>query len=365
MMFLHLLITMFAGLVANATLTPLIIRLAHRYGWYDEKNHRKIHTDDTPRIGGVGICAGFLVAAFVAVLFGAGTESIRPFGPDADAEHLLVDYLPLLLGMTVIFWLGLIDDFRNLRAAHKLIIQVAAAAIVTIGPFRIDRFTVPILWQSYSLGVLSVPATVIWIVAISNALNFIDGVDGLAGGNAGIAALFFTAIALMTGQGITALLAVALLGSVAGFLMYNMPPARIFMGDSGSYVLGFLLALFPLLVTEGQVANLHLIPAITILGVPVLDVTTSVFRRLKRGQHPFSADREHLHHKLMEMGLGTWQILAVTYGASVLLGFVAVAWYLLPAGAGFLLALVVWIVASVSVTVLSRARRRRLEQQRE
>ena len=365
MMFLHLLTTMFAGLIANAVLTPLIILLAHRYRWYDERNHRKIHTDDTPRIGGVGIYAGFLIAALVAITFGMGTASIRPFGPHAGAERLIVDFLPLILGMTVIFWLGLIDDFRNLRAAHKLIIQIAAAAIVTIGPFRIDRYTVPFLWQSHSLGVLSVPVTVIWIVSISNALNFIDGVDGLAGGNAALAALFFAVIALMTGQGITALLAVALLGSVLGFLAYNMPSARIFMGDSGSYVLGFLLAVFPLLVTEGEAINLNLIPAITVLGVPVLDVTTSVFRRVKRGQHPFSADREHLHHKLMEIGFGTRQILAVTYAASILFGLVAVSWYLLPANAAFLTAFAIWITASAGVMVLSRARRRQVEQQPE
>ncbi|MFW5688103.1 MAG: MraY family glycosyltransferase [Spirochaetota bacterium] len=349
---LHLLLTILSGLIVNAALTPLIIHLAHRNRWYDEKNHRKIHTHDTPRIGGVGIFVALLAAMAVIVVFAASAEGLGTATPGALALY----FLPALAGMVMIHVLGLIDDFRNLRAVLKLFIQIAAAVVVCLGPYRIERLTIPFIWYNLELGWFSYPVTVLWIVAISNALNFIDGVDGLAGGTAAIATLFFAAIALLTGQIVVALLAAGLFGSILGFLIYNAPPARIFMGDSGSYVLGFMLSLFPLMLADGSTTNLNLLPAITILGVPIVDMTTSVFRRLGRGKHPFSADREHLHHKLMDVGLGTWRILAVAYTASVVLGFVGVSWYLLPVNVDVLVTLASWAIVIALMIVLSRKR---------
>ncbi len=352
----HLLITFLTSLIVNAAITPLVIRLAHRNRWYDEQNHRKIHTEDVPRIGGVGIYLGFLAAALVAGLLSTGAIPGIARTTESTIGELLLRFLPALLGVTLIHLLGLIDDFRNLRAVLKLFIQIAAAAIIAFSPLRITRLTIPLLWYPIDLGGFGVLVTILWIVAVSNALNFIDGVDSLAGGNAGIAALFFAAIALMGAESSTALLAIGLLGSIVGFLLFNAPPARIFMGDSGSYVLGFVLSLFPLMLNERTGTSLNLIPAITILGVPLLDVTTSVFRRLRRGQHPFSADREHLHHKLMDLGLGTWSILGLTYGASVVLGFVAVAWYLLPTDLGTAVTLGVWLLCAGLMAALTRSR---------
>jgi UDP-GlcNAc:undecaprenyl-phosphate/decaprenyl-phosphate GlcNAc-1-phosphate transferase len=358
---LQLLLTILTGLVVNAVLTPLIIRLAHRHEWYDEKNHRKIHTDDTPRIGGVGIFLALLAATGVTVAFAAAGVGTLPHALAADASlgDVALYFLPALLGMTFIHILGLIDDFRNLRAVLKLVIQIIAAVVVTIGPFRIEELTVPFIWYNLELGLFAYPVTILWIVAVSNALNFIDGVDGLAGGTAAIATLFFAVIGMLTGQILIALLAAGLFGSILGFLVYNRPPARIFMGDSGSYVLGFALSLFPLMLTSGSQANLNLLPAITILGVPVVDMTTSVFRRLRRGKHPFSADREHLHHKLMDVGFGTWRILVVAYSASIVLGLVGVSWYLLPANAGAAATLTSWVVVIFLMARLSRARHRK------
>lgn len=358
---LQLLLTILTGLIVNASLTPLIIGLAHRNSWYDEKNHRKIHTDDTPRIGGVGIFVGVLAATIVTILMGAAESGVFAATPGTplSAGELVLYFLPALGGMVIIHALGLVDDFRNLRAVLKLVIQIAAATVVTLGPFRIEQLTIPFIWYNIELGAFSIPVTIIWIVAISNALNFIDGVDGLAGGTAAIATLFFAAIALLTGQGLIALLAMGLFGSIFGFLIYNAPPARIFMGDSGSYVLGFALAVFPLMLADGSGVSLDLIPAVTILGVPIVDMTTSVFRRLRRGKHPFSADREHLHHKLMDLGFGTWRILAVAYGASVALGLVAVSWYLLPVNVDMIVTLAAWATVIVLMVLLTRAQHRR------
>ncbi len=353
---LHLLITFATSLIVNLAATPAIIYVAHRNRWYDEKNHRKIHTEDVPRIGGIGIFLGFVAAAIVAGVVSthslAGVTRITESRP----EDLILRLLPALLGVTLIHLLGLVDDFRDLRAVLKLVIQIAAATIVALGPWRIDQLTIPLLWYTVDLGVFAVPVTILWIVAVSNALNFIDGVDSLAGGNAGIATIFFAVIAFLAGEAVTGLLAVGLLGSIVGFLVFNAPPARIFMGDSGSYVLGFVLSIFPLMLNERTGSSLNLIPAITILGIPLLDVTTSVFRRLRRGQHPFSADREHLHHKLMDLGLETWSILGLTYGASAFLGIVAVSWYLLPPNLGTALNIGLWAVCAALMTVLSRIR---------
>jgi UDP-GlcNAc:undecaprenyl-phosphate GlcNAc-1-phosphate transferase len=252
-----------------------------------------------------------------------------------------------------------VDDFRNLRALLKLIIQIAAAVVVTLGPFRIERITVPFIWYQVELGVLSYPVTVIWIVAISNAVNFIDGIDGLAGGSSAISALFFAVAALLVGQEMTALLAVGLFGCLLAFLVYNGPPARIFMGDSGSYVLGFVLGTMPLILADGSGSSLDLIPGVTILAVPIVDMTSSVFRRMRRGKHPFSADREHIHHRLMDLGLGTWSILAIVYGTCIFLGIAGVAWYLLPKNLDAGITLAIWAVLVVLTLWLTRVVRNR------
>ena len=358
MTILQILLPIATALVVNVALTPLIIHLAHRNRWYDERNHRKIHVEDTPRIGGVGIFVGFIAAIVVTVVL-AGRVPLSGSGLDAGGSGPVTLYLvPVVLGMTAIHLLGLVDDFRNLRAVLKLLLQIVAAAIVTVGPLRIERLTIPFVWYHLELGVFSYPVTVLWVVAVSNALNFIDGVDGLAGGVAAFATLFFGIIGLLTGNALVALLAVGLLGSLLGFLVYNAPPAKIFMGDSGSYLIGFLLAVFPLMIAEGDRISLHLMPAITILAVPILDMTTSVFRRLSRGNHPFSADREHLHHKLMDLGYRTRSILAVAYTASFVLGAVGVSSYLLPVNVDVIVVLASWIAAVVLMVILTREQRR-------
>ena len=359
---LRLLITILAGLLVNATVTPLLIRLAHRNRWYDARNHRKIHVEDTPRIGGVGIYIGFVVSALVALYLGGAMDAgvAVAGGQPASFGGLVVYFLPLIAGMTVMHGLGLVDDFRDLRPVVKLVVQIVAGAIVTIGPFRIQTLTVPFIWYQLDLGLFAFPVTILWIVAVSNALNFIDGVDGLAGGTAAIATLFFGIIALLSGHAVVALVTVGLFGTLVGFLIYNAPPARIFMGDSGAYLLGFTLAVIPLILSGSGSSSLDLIPAITILGIPILDMITSVFRRLRRGKHPFSADREHLHHKLMDVGCGTWRILAIAYGGSVVLGAIGVGWYVLPVNLDMAVTLVAWAGLATMMVSLTRAQRRHI-----
>ena len=196
---LRLLLTMFAGFLINVGLTPIIIHLAHRNQWYDETNHRKIHTEDIPRLGGFGIFMGILVSAFVAIAVSSN---------EAGFASLLLHFAPVIAGLLIINIVGLIDDFRNLRALTKFIVQILAAVAVTLGPFRIEHVTIPFVWYTIDLGILSYPVTVFWIVSITNAMNFVDGIDGLAGGASAIAVLFFAIIALLLGQAVTALLAI-------------------------------------------------------------------------------------------------------------------------------------------------------------
>lgn len=359
----RLAVTLLVGFAVNLAGTPLIIRLAHRHRWYDEQNHRKIHTENIPRLGGIGIFLGMVASAALALLLSpvspetVSTGDIGSVGR-AGFAAMLGYYGPALGGMALIFAVGLVDDFRNLRAVLKLAVQVLAAALVTIGPFTIDRITIPFIWYNIELGVLGYPVTIVWIVAVSNAVNLIDGIDGLAGGTSAIAMLFFAIIGLLVGEGVPTLLAVGIFGSLLAFLVYNGPPAKIFMGDAGSYVLGFSLAVFPLILAGGTGSSLDLIPAITLLAIPLVDMTSSVLRRMRRGKHPFSPDREHIHHRLMDRGYGPWKILAIVYGAAVVLGVIAVTWYLIPKNPGTALSIAVWAVGIGLVAWLTVSARR-------
>ena len=326
-------------------LIPAILKLSHRFEWYDEMNSRKIHTEDTPRLGGVGIFLSFvIVAAIILVTRGEGIRAAR--------------YLPLLVGVVIIHFLGLLDDFINLIAGRKLFLQVLAALVVSLGPFRIDSLAIPFVDGAISLGWLAYPVTILWIVSISNAVNLIDGADGLAGGVSAIAALFVGTIAAHAGSMTLALLAFALVGAVVGFLVYNFPPARIFMGDSGSLLLGFLLATLPLIgFNEGS--GFPAVPVITLLFLPILDTLMAISRRLSRGLPVHQADREHIHHRLIDRGFGPRRLLITIYSASAVLGITALSWFILPAPYNGALDILVWIAAIwISVALGKRPKRR-------
>ncbi len=321
------------------------MKLSHRFEWYDEKNARKIHTEDTPRLGGVGIFLSFMIAAAVVLV-------------TRGEEFRAIRYLPLLGGVVIIHFLGLLDDFINLIAPRKFFLQVLAALVVSLGPFRIDTLAVPFSETGIPLGWLAYPVTVLWIVSISNAVNLIDGADGLAGGVSAIAALFVGVIASHSGNAALALLAFALVGAIVGFLVYNFPPARIFMGDSGSLLLGFLLATLPL-VGFNEGSAFPAIPVITLLFIPILDTLMAIIRRLSRGLPVHQADREHIHHLLIDRGFGPRKLLLTIYSAAALLGLTALSWFVLPTPYNGAVDLLVWVAAIWISLALGRSRRRR------
>lgn len=305
------------ALLLNAVLTPVILRIAHRRGWFDQPNARKIHTDPIPRLGGFGIFISFTITSLAAsILFPV-------LLPEVWAGTFRPRTLSLFAAFIVIHGVGLVDDFWSLPALLKLCLQMVAAALVTMGGFMFPLGSVSSpVWPLFVA--LSWIATMVWIVGISNAMNLVDGVDGLAGGIACFAALAMGIIAVLQGTVSTAIIAVTLVGSVIGFLIYNFPPARIFMGDSGSLLLGFTLAVLPLLAPSGtRTLGVYLAP-LTVLTVPIVDTASAIIRRLRRHMPIHAPDREHIHHVLLALGMKERTILAVIYGYCAYLGAAAV-----------------------------------------
>lgn len=267
-------------------------------------------------------------------------------------------FLPVFLAFGLIHSLGLLDDFRNLHALLKFSLQAVAAILVVIGGFTISEVNIPSVGL-VSLGVAAWPLTVIWIIAISNAVNFVDGIDGLAGGIAGIAALAMGVSAFLLGSGTPAVMAFALLGAVLGFLLFNYPPARIFMGDSGSLLLGFTLAVIPLLRTSTPTSLGDLLGPATVLAVPILDMVTAIVRRAREGRAIYSPDKEHIHHKLLALGLKDTTILAIIYGLCAYLAVAAIASIFLSRTHALILFAGVWMTSVLGYVILNGLNQKR------
>jgi len=349
------------ALTANFVFTPTIIRISHRFRWYDRPGSRKIHTVLIPRLGGVGIFISFFLSILVVPLvwrlvFGRSPE-----------QFIDVKYLWLFLGFGIIFLLGLVDDFYNLKAVLKLFIQVIAAAIVVVGGgLVVSSLTLPYLGK-IDLWYFAYPLTILWIVGITNAVNLVDGMDGLGGGIAGFAALSMGVISLIQGgaspaEYAPAIMAFALAGSIAGFLRFNFPPAKIFMGDSGSLFLGFALAVLPLMgISRAGSLGALLIP-VTILLVPIIDTVAAIVRRLRKRQSIAMPDKEHIHHKLLALGLGEKKILTVMYSVCAYLSVIAITSVILPKAVNVFIIIIVWVglLLGYSIIHVVQARKREL-----
>lgn len=334
------------ALFINLGLIPLIIKFAHHFKLYDLPDKRKIHTGLIPRLGGSGIFLSFIITIILTYLI------LYIF----NSTDLLLQSKPrfyaLFSGIFLIHIFGLYDDLRNVKAPLKLFFQTLAAAIVAGGGYLIHSLTIPYL-GTINLGLFAYPVTIIWIVGISNAINLIDGMDGLAGGICAFAALSMGIIALIQGQILIVVLCFALFGSITGFLFYNYPPAKIFMGDSGSLFLGFSLSVFPLMGISKASAFGTLIVPITLLLIPIMDTAGAILRRIRQKRPIHSPDKEHIHHKLLDMGLSERQILSVIYGISFYLGVVSITSVVLPKEINVYLIMVVWIGSMLGYWFLS------------
>jgi UDP-GlcNAc:undecaprenyl-phosphate/decaprenyl-phosphate GlcNAc-1-phosphate transferase len=296
------------ALAVAAALTPLVERLARRFSWLDRPNEsRKVHTRAVPRIGGIAVVTAFL-APIIGLIFHDNEISDLLYAEPAKV-------LGLTAGATAIVALGIFDDLKGADARVKLVVQTSVAVGMWFAGFSIERMANP-FGPPFQLGVLSLPATVLWIVAIVNALNLIDGLDGLASGVALFATLVLFVVSFNDHAVLLCLMTATLCGSLVGFLFFNFNPARIFLGDSGSMFLGFCLAVISLWTQrKGAAAVALLIPTLA-LALPILDTSLSFVRRIARGKNPFRADREHLHHRLLELGLSHRSAVLTLYVAS-------------------------------------------------
>jgi len=296
-----------AGLI-SFTATPIVKSLAHKFGAIDiPKDERRIHKKPTARLGGLAIFYGFLI-------------SILCF---CDIETRLQG---ILMGAVIIVTLGILDDIFNIKAWIKLIVQIIAAVVVVWSGVGIDIITNPFPGGDavIELGHWGDFLTVLWIVGVTNAVNLIDGLDGLAAGISTITAITLLTVALITGDLGIALVCAALIGACIGFLPFNFYPASIFMGDTGSTFLGYILACISILGLFKVYAVISFVVPFLVLGIPIFDTGFTIMRRIFKGQSPMKADRGHLHHRLIDMGFTQKQAVLVLYITSALLSLSAV-----------------------------------------
>jgi UDP-GlcNAc:undecaprenyl-phosphate GlcNAc-1-phosphate transferase len=298
------------SLVVAAAVTPFVRWAARRAGVVDNPGGRRVHTRTIPRLGGLAVVLGFF-APLVALAFTQSDVAGMFF-----SEPLRM--VGLAAGGVVVASLGAWDDIRGVRAWHKLAVQCIAALVAWGCGFRMESFTLPFVGE-LELGVFGLPLTILWITAIVNAMNLIDGLDGLAGGIAFFACLTNFVVATINGNPLVMLLAAALGGAILGFLLYNFNPATIFMGDSGSMFLGFVLATTSMMGSsiQGSTTVAILVPLIS-LGVPIMDTLFAMVRRIMERRPIFSPDRGHIHHRLLDLGITHRRAVLILYGVSVL-----------------------------------------------
>ncbi|MEI8096285.1 MAG: MraY family glycosyltransferase [Spirochaetales bacterium] len=300
-----------AALVLNSLLTPLILSVSRRRNWVDEPNHRTVHKDPVPRLGGVGMFGSIgvvLLGLYVADLLWPGLVTAGTWTWSA---------LLLLLGLGSTHVLGVLDDFVELRAIYKLLLQLLGALLAIGAGLSFDHLAVPFTDWVLNLGPFAPFVTLLWVVGITNAVNLIDGMDGLAGGFSLISLASIGAYYALSGQFLPSVVAFVAAGAVMGFLFFNFPPAKLFMGDSGSLTLGYLLAVLPLWGgTQSLMGQYWLLPIVLVL-VPMSDTLAAILRRLRENRPIWSPDKEHMHHKMLNMGVKTKQVLAIVYAATL------------------------------------------------
>jgi UDP-GlcNAc:undecaprenyl-phosphate GlcNAc-1-phosphate transferase len=307
-------LTFATALVVGLVATPIVRGFAHGQGLLDEPGGRKVHRVAIPRLGGVAMAIAFAAGVGVAILMSPDLDAVGGLRPNRAPA--------ILVGVAMLVVVGMVDDVRGMRALVKLSFQVATAGVAWWLGLSIDRLHLP--WGIVELGILSLPITVAWIVGVINAINLIDGLDGLASGVVLTAIGAFGLLAAVDGVDPTLPLIAATAGAAVGFLAYNLHPATIIMGDTGSMFLGFVVAAIGISLTQDGVQPVHPWVPMVALGVPILDTAWAVVRRTARGEPFFVADRGHIHHQLLRQGLSQRDAMLILTAASAGLGVVAV-----------------------------------------
>jgi len=353
--YILLIFTGFAlSFLISLIIMPLLISLSHRHKWLDDPNHRKVHTEPVPRLGGVGIFLAILLSGILAPLL------VSTFiGADVTLFNLIRPNLFFILATVLIFVIGVLDDFLELKSSYKLIGQIMAAILVCFGGALVNRFSIPFTSLDIKLAWAAWPITIFWIIGITNAINLIDGIDGLSATISLIAFIIYSIVFMFTGHAVLSLLSLVISGALVGYLYFNFPPANIFMGDSGSLLMGFMLGILPL-IAEPE-SGINLILPLTMLSIPILDVFYSIARR-RRKNIPFShPDMEHLHHKLLAVGLDNRTILSLISGLMMVLALPVLLLYLRPSRNFMPFILLTWLMIGILFMVLHRVYHRKTD----
>ena len=324
----------------TVAIVPIIKKLAFHIGAIDKPNSRKIHTKDMPSLGGLSIFLGFLLGY---MLFAQQT----------------IEMNSILIGSFIIILIGIFDDINPIKAKYKLITQLfAAAVIVFYGDILLKELNA--FGFSVEFGLLSYPLTLLFIVMMVNSINLIDGLDGLA---AGISSIFFLTIGIIAFMlnkldGLDIVLSFIMLGSTLGFLVHNFYPAKIFMGDTGSTFLGFIISVIALLGLKTVTLTSFIIPLL-ILVFPLLDTTFAILRRLINKKAIFQSDKQHLHHQLLKMNFSHRTTVLIIYYINILFAFASIIYFLKDSKMGIyiymsLLVIVLWFVITTNVIVKRR-----------
>ena len=306
---LRMLLAVLFSCAVTFFMTPPVKKFAEKVGAIDvPKDERRVHDHPIPRMGGLAIFFGFILAVLVFV-------------------DMTTPIMGMLVGAVIIAAMGAVDDIVNLNAWVKFGVQIVAALVAIRSGIVFNVISNPILFSETTfipIGYLTVPLTVIWIVGCTNAVNLIDGLDGLAVGGSAISSLTMLVVALFVAEPNVALILAALTGACLGFIPFNLNPAKIFMGDVGSQLLGFVLATVSIMGMFKFHAIITFLVPVLALSVPLADTVFAFFRRIVHRQSPFHADKGHFHHRLLAMGLNQKQAVAVLYAISAVLGLFAV-----------------------------------------
>jgi len=324
-----------------ASITPVVRAVAHHFGWLDQPDERRIHPVPTPRIGGVAIFVSFVLALLpLFLIHNRITTQLRVQWPSLE---------PLPLAILVIFILGLLDDFFGLSPYVKLVVEIGCSLWLFYHGVFVGPVSNP-AGKAFDVGTWSLPLTVLWLVGLTNAFNLVDGIDGLAAGTAVFAMATLILVSLITGSTLLIAILAALGGATAGFLLYNFQPASIFLGDSGALFLGFTLGALSLVWGQKSPLAVAVLGPLLIFGLPIADTALAVVRRYFGGVPVFGSDRNHIHHRLLSLGLSPRKAVLILYGACLLFGLATLFLVNAERGAALLLltgiALAAWLVLS-------------------
>jgi UDP-GlcNAc:undecaprenyl-phosphate GlcNAc-1-phosphate transferase len=353
----------FLSLLLAFVFTRTVRDFASRRGWVaTPSQERHLHSTPLPRLGGVAIFISFSLSLLVAAI-------VASLVPGVHAAFSLKTLLTILAPATLIFLLGIYDDLYSVGPYVKFAVQAVAATVLFAGGLRI--LNIPVLFGNHQLPVfIALPLTILWVLAITNAFNLIDGLDGLAAGSALFSTLVAFVVSLLNGQSLITLMTIALAGAILGFLRYNFNPATIFLGDSGSLFIGFLLSALALAGAQKAPTIVAVAIPVVSFGLPILETALSILRRLISGRPVFTADREHIHHKLLQHGLTHRQVVIVLYAVSAIFAMLSL-FLLWPTGSslGLVLAVLgigIWIgvqrLGYLELGELGRVAQRTLDQ---